>query len=226
MPRKSSRIKAIRLWSRRVLTPLVFLGVLSWLVAGYTISVPAPPANPNDLCDIFEEHPKWYDHAAASEQRWGTPIPVQMAFVYYESSFRSHIRPPRQRLFDAIPWSRPTTAYGYAQALDPAWADYMQDAGSVFATRDQIRHALDFIGWYNARTRSQVGIDQGNAEHLYLAYHEGPTGYERGYHLKKPAVQALADRVGRRAERYAGQLRQCDAQLRCRRWYQFGPFCE
>ena len=39
-------------------------------------------------------------------------------------------------------------------------------------------------------------------------------------------VIATADRVQRVAQSYGAQLRQCEARFRCRKWYQFGPFCQ
>ncbi|WP_223807869.1 lysozyme-like domain containing protein [Marinobacter sp. R17] len=206
--------------------PIIAVGALSWLIGGYRVLVPAPPTNPDNICDIFSEHPDWYDEAAASQARWGTPIATQIAFVRQESAFQSRIQPPRTKLFGVIPWSRPTSAFGYAQALDPAWGEYMEDAGSVFADRSQMKHALDFIGWYNARTHRQLGLSLDNTRDLYLAYHEGPTGFVRQSYKKRPWVQRVANRVTTHATTYAAQLEQCEAQLRCRHIYQFWPFCE
>ncbi|WP_207308949.1 lysozyme-like domain containing protein [Marinobacter salicampi] len=210
---------------RHRVLPVVFIMLLAWLIGGFEILVPAPPQNQNDICEIFSDHPDWYDYARASEQRWGIPIPIQMAFVHYESSFRSHVRPPRTRLFGLIPWARPSTAYGYAQALDPAWADYMKEAGGLYAQRTQMQHALDFIGWYNHKSLEGLDIAPTNAHHLYLAYHEGRTGYLRGSFRNKPSVQKVARRVAAKAASYTAQLPHCEAELRCRRFYQFPPFC-
>ncbi len=220
-----NRLKRLRWHGTHTVVPILLIGALSWLSRGYTVDVPTPPLSPDNACAIFMEHPSWYDAARASRERWGTPIATQLAFVYYESSFRSHVRPPRTRLFDIIPWSRPTSAYGYAQAVDPAWRDYMEDAGSMFASRSQMKHALDFIGWYNHRSHQQVGIALTNPRDLYLAYHEGPTGFRQGRHHHKPEVIKLADRVANRAALYRSQLPECEPELRCRRFYQFGPFC-
>tara|TARA_R100001440_G_scaffold26791_2_gene43786 strand:+ start:4494 stop:5138 length:645 start_codon:yes stop_codon:yes gene_type:complete len=205
--------------------PLLVLGVLAWLIGGYRILVPPPPTNQNDVCEIFREHPQWYDYAVESEARWGTPVATQMAFVRQESAFQSHIRPPRTRLWDVIPWRRPSSAYGYAQAQDPAWADYMEDAGSLFAQRTQMNHALDFIGWYNALSHQYVGISLNNPEALYLAYHEGRTGYRRGDYRKRPWVQKIARKVANRASVYDGQLQECRQEFECRHFYEIWPFC-
>lgn len=187
---------------------------------------PAPPRDQSNICEIFREQPKWYDYARKSEQKWGTPIATQMAFIQKESSFRSHVRPPRKRLLGFIPWSRPSSAKGYAQAQDPAWGEYQSDAGSVMARRTHMKHATDFIGWYNHRTHRQAGVSLNNPEHLYLAYHEGVGGYRRGVWREKPQVRRVASEVNTRAARYQSQLATCESEFRCRRFYQFWPFCQ
>ena len=63
---------------------LPVLGVVlgTWATLRFSLLAPDPPVNPDNVCDIFREHTVWYDYARASEQRWGTPIATQMAFVY------------------------------------------------------------------------------------------------------------------------------------------------
>ena len=184
-----------------------------------------PPERADNICYIFEEYPRWYDHARRAEQRWGTPIPVQIAFVHQESGFRHNVRPPREYLFGFIPQRRPSSAYGYAQAITPAWSDYREATGRHNARRTNMAHALDFIGWYNDISHRRLNIPPYDAERLYLAYHEGHTGYARGAYRHKPQVQQIARRVSRRAQNYAAQLEACESRLRCRRFYQFWPFC-
>lgn len=72
-----------------------------------TACATTPPKQQDDLCEIFEQEPNWYDHAYTSERRWGVPIAVQMAIVQRESSFRARVRPERTRLLGFIPWRRP-----------------------------------------------------------------------------------------------------------------------
>lgn len=206
--------------------PVAGLLIGIWATLRFSLLAPDPPARPENLCDIFREHPVWYDYASASQQRWGTPIATQMAFVFYESSFRSHARPPRTRLWGLIPWARPTTAFGYAQALDPAWQEYLAaNDGDWLTVRSDMKYALDFVGWYNRLSHQQLGIPYTAPRELYLAYHEGRTGYARRSFDRKPQLQALASRVRARAYRYHNQLQQCEAEFQCWRWYQFWPFC-
>ena len=56
---------------------------------------PAAGADDN-ICLIFAEKADWFDDAARAE-RWDIPIPVLMAIMYQESSFRAKAKPPRLR---------------------------------------------------------------------------------------------------------------------------------
>lgn len=172
-----------------------------------------PPERPDDLCAVFEEKPGWYHDARAMEKAWGVPIHVGMAFVHRESSYVSDARPPRGRLLWVIPWTRPSSAYGYAQATNEAWQDYRRDTRRRLADRADFDDAMDFIGWYNHRSATSLGIRLDDAYHLYLAYYEGPTGYRRGSWRGKPTVKGYAQKVANRASRYKAQLARCEDDL-------------
>lgn len=184
-----------------------------------------PPSDPDNICNIFRQYPHWYDAARDSESRWGTPIPVQMAFVHQESAYQHRARPKRRKILGFIPGSRPSSARGYAQAQDPAWKDYVRATGNRGARRTRIDDALDFIGWYNSVSQSRLGLAPADARNLYLAYHEGHTGYQRGGWKHNGGLQNVAGRVANRASQYTTQLAACEDEFRCRRWYQFWPFC-
>lgn len=203
---------------------LVLTAVSAFVLAGCATT---PPQRQDNLCEIFEQEPGWYDHAYTSERRWGVPIPVQMAIVQRESSFRARVKPARTRLLGFIPWRRPSSASGYAQAQDPAWQDYLEMTGrsTWFTSRADMADALDFIGWYNYTSHRRLGIRRNDAYNLYLAYHEGRTGYERGSWRDKPKVQQTAREVTQRAERYAKQLPACEDRFRCAAWWKVWPFC-
>ncbi|MFI2819262.1 transglycosylase SLT domain-containing protein [Vreelandella piezotolerans] len=195
------------------------------LLSGCATFAPSPPEDQTNICEIFREQPSWYDYAKESEEKWGTPIATQMAFIQRESSFRSHVRPDRKYYLGFIPGPRPSSAKGYAQAQDPVWGEYEDQAGSLFARRTHMKHATDFIGWYNARTRAQTGISLNNPEHLYYAYHEGAGGYQRGTYRSKPQVLNAGRQVASLSNRYQAQLNSCQAEFQCRKFYQVWPFC-
>lgn len=203
-------------------------GVLGVLLAALLLAtgcgtVP-PPKRQHNICEIFKQYPDWYDYARKSERQWGTPVSVQMAFVRHESSFRSHAKPAGRWLW-FIPFGRPSTATGYAQATNPVWSDYKKERGSFFSSRSDMEDALDFIGWYNHGTWRQLGIARDDAYRLYLAYHEGRGGYRRGTWRDKPQVQEVARRVNRTADLYASQLARCEARFQCDSWHEVWPLC-
>ncbi|WP_292359161.1 MULTISPECIES: hypothetical protein [unclassified Methylophaga] len=214
-----------RLFKRRALQCLMLSGLFAFLT-GCSLLPPDPPANQNNICSIFREQPQWYDYAKASEQTWGSPIATQMAFIHSESGFRSNIRPPRRKLLGFIPWSRSSSAYGYAQAQNPVWGEYMKDVGNPLARRTHMKYATDFIGWYNQRTQNRLNITLDNPTHLYLAYHEGQTGYRLASYRQKPRVIDTARQVGERSRLFSSQLSQCEQEFKCRRFYQIGPLCK
>jgi hypothetical protein len=188
--------------------------VTAILVASLHACASKPPARPDDLCAIFDEKRSWYKHARSAEKRWGMPIPVGMAFIFKESSYQSDARPERDKVLWVIPWTRPSSAYGYAQATNEAWKDYRRDTRRTFVARDDIRDALDFVGWYNDRSHKMLGLDKADAYSLYLAYYVGPTGYRRGVWRNKPEVRGYARRVADRAYRYQAQLNRCEDQFK------------
>jgi hypothetical protein len=182
------------------------------------------PRQQHDLCAVFDQHPNWYDYAKASEDKWGVPAHILMAFVRHESSYKHNARPPI-KWFLFIPLGRPSSAKGYAQVLDPAWQDYKQSTGGLFKSRSNMKDALDFVGWYNHKSNQLLGISKWDPKNLYFAYHEGHGGYRRGTYRNKKWLLRVAGRVDRTAREYGAQLRRCEGELRCRRWYQVWPLC-
>ena len=168
-----------------------------------------PPSNPDNLCAIFKERPKWQRAARKAERRWGIAAPVMMAVMHKESSYDKNAKPPRTKLLWVIPWKRESSAYGFAQATDAAWKDYLAATNNRFADRDDFADAVDFVGWYLNRVHRQAGVAASNARHLYLAYYSGVGGYRRGTWKNNAWLKGTADKVSARSSRYAQQLRGC-----------------
>jgi len=180
----------------------------------------APPRHTDNICQIFAQHPDWYDAAHHAQKRWRTPINVLMAFVNRESSFREHARPKRH-WFLFIPLPRKSSAYGYAQAQDPVWKEYEKENGHWFKSRSDMDDALDFIGWYTDKIHRELGISRWDPRHLYIAYHEGIGGYRSGRWRHNRHLLKVAAGVDWRARQYGAQLKHCEKRFRCRHWYQF-----
>ena len=171
-----------------------------------------PPTTSDDVCAVLADKPGWYRSVLRAERRWGVPAPVQLAILFQESSFRARARPPRRWLWGIIPGPRPSTAYGYAQVLDGTWRSY-QDAVDHRARRNHFPAVADFVSWYGDEIHRQTGITKTDARNLYLAYHEGPSGYQRGSHRSKEWLLGVALRVQARSARYGHQLDACGTQL-------------
>jgi hypothetical protein len=184
-------------------------------------SATKPPQRPDDACAIFREKKGWYEEALDASKRWGVPIAIQLAFIRQESSFDGDAKPPRRKILGFIPGPRPSNAEGYAQALESTWNEYRKATGASGADRDEFGDAVDFIGWYNSRSAKMCGIPKDDAYRLYLAYHEGPTGYRRGTHRRKAWLLGTAERVASRAARYGSQLSRCERELtpKARGWF-------
>jgi hypothetical protein len=185
--------------------------------------VTSPPREPDNLCAIFFEKDDWYDDAADARDEWGSPIPVMMAIMHQESSFKAKAKPPRKKIFGFIPGPRPSDAYGYSQAKKSTWKEYKRSAGRYGADRDDFADAIDFIGWYNYQSHRRSGISRSDPYRLYLAYHEGHGGYNRGTYKRKQWLQGVARKVERRAGTYTAQLAVCEEELKDRGWF-FGWF--
>ncbi len=183
-----------------------------------------PPQYPDDICMIFREHPDWYAKADEAGNKWGIPIPVLMAIMHQESRFVSDAKPPRTTCLWIFPGPRPSTAYGYAQALDETWEKYKDETGNWGADRDEFQDAVDFVGWYCRRNSILCNITPDDAFHQYLAYHEGQGGYNAKTYERKPALKKIALSVKRRALEYSRQLSACEQEFAPRGRCCFWPF--
>lgn len=184
--------------------------VITLLVLGGCAS---QPANPDNLCDIFEEKRSWYRAAQASAKRWGGPIHVPMAMMHQESAFQDDAKPPFRWFLGFIPLGRASSAYGYSQALNGTWASYQREAGGRFRDRDDFDDAIDFMFWYMDKSYRANGVSKWDARAQYLNYHEGQGGYARASYKNKPWLIKVAGKVDTRAKIYAAQYKGCKKQL-------------
>lgn len=167
------------------------------------------PHHMDDACAVIQQRPHYLQAMKVTQAKWGVPISVQMAVLYQESKFIGNARTPHQFVLGVIPRGRQSSAYGYAQALDSTWDDYRQEQNRSGARRDNIRDALDFMGWYIDGTTIRLGISKSDAENQYLAYHEGRSGYANQSYKSKRWLVDVAKRVGNRADMYHTQLLTC-----------------
>ena len=157
----------------------------------------------------MRERPGYLRAFRAAERKWGVPVHVQMATIHQESKFVSDARTPHRYALGVIPVGRQSSAFGYSQALDGTWDEYVSDQRRFRARRDRIRDATDFMGWYMAQSRRELGIALTDARNQYLAYHDGRAGYRRGTWKRKAWLVDVSGEVARRAEMYRQQLPRC-----------------
>ena len=169
------------------------------------------PQNTSNSCSIFNERYLWYKHAKKTEQKWGTPIYIQLAIIKMESNFDWLAKPPRKKLFKIIPFKRPSSSFGYSQAVKGTWKQYKNETGNKLATRTRFKDSVDFIGWYTDKTESLLKISKKDAFRQYLAYHEGWGGYKNYKNNQKVIV--LAKKVEKQSNKYKAQLQDCQKRL-------------
>ncbi len=180
-----------------------------------------PSSKANDVCSIFNHYDHWYWAAQDAQKKWGVPIHILMAMIHQESTFNGGAAPPRTKILWVIPWKRPTSAYGYCQAVDSTWDMYKKANNKSFVFRNNFADAVDFMGWYCNEAHKRAGVKKHDALALYLAYHEGIGGYRKGSYRTKPWLMQTAKKVRSRAIKYKSQLKKCKSSLRSKPWYRF-----
>ena len=169
------------------------------------------PKNTSDSCSIFNERYLWYKYTKRTEQKWGTPIYLQLAIIKMESDFDWLAKPERQKIFKVIPYKRPSSSFGYSQAVKGTWDQYKKETNNKLATRARFRDSVDFIGWYTDKTEKILKISKNDVYRQYLAYHEGWGNYKNYKNNQKVII--LAKKVTEQANEYRKQLKKCQKRL-------------
>ena len=177
------------------------------------------PSNTANSCSIFSEKDFWYKYAKLSEQKWGTPIYIQLAIIKIESNFDSLAKPPRQKLFKILPHKRPSSSFGYSQAVKGTWEQYKKETGNNLAVRTRFKDSVDFIGWYTNKTESILKISKKDAFKQYIAYHEGWGNYKN--YKKNNKIINLAKKVEKQSNIYKEQLQKCESSLNSNKYIIF-----
>lgn len=185
----------------------VMLGVL--IACNSDPDGPAPK-NQDNACSILDQRPGWINGLRASEQKWGVPVSVQMAIIWKESSFRQYARPRKEAKGSSSSGELRSSAYGFSQALDGTWEWYQKDTGQHSRRRDNFNDASDFIGWYSQQSLARSNVAQNDPYNLYLTYHQGHGGYNRGSHLSQSWLLQVARQVRNRESAYRAQLPYCN----------------
>ena len=177
------------------------------------------PKNTADGCSIFSERYFWYKHVKKTEKKWGTPVHLQLAFIKMESEFDWLAKPPRHKLFKVIPYKRPSSSFGYSQAVKGTWEQYKKENEKPLATRARFKDSVDFIGWYTSKSETILKISKQDAFKQYLAYHEGWGNFK--HYKKNKKVIGLAKKVEKQSNIYKKQLFKCKNSLNKKKYIIF-----
>ena len=175
------------------------------------LSCSSIPQNTSDGCSIFSERYFWYKYTKKTEKKWGTPINLQLAIIKMESDFDWLAKPQRQKIFKVIPYKRPSSSWGYSQAVKGTWKQYKKETNNKFARRTRFKDSVDFIGWYTSKTKKILKISMEDSFRQYIAYHEGWGNYKN--YKKNKKVILLAKKVEKQSKIYQKQLYNCRNKL-------------
>ena len=177
------------------------------------------PQNTSDGCSIFSERYLWYKYAKKTEKKWGTPINLQLAIIKMESDFDWLAKPARQKLFKVIPYKRPSSSFGYSQAIKGTWKQYKDETGNKYALRTRFKDSVDFIGRYTNKTEKILKVSKKDAFRQYIAYHEGWGNYKN--YKSNQKVIVLAKKVEGYSNKFKKQLNKCSKSLTTRKYIIF-----
>ena len=187
---------------------LIYLIVLFFLTSCSSV-----PKYPSDACKIFSEKYLWYKHAKTSATKYGAPVHIILAFVNKESGFNRWAKPKRTKLFKIVPYKRPSSSFGYSQAVKKTWELYKEETSNPLALRTRFKDSVMFIGWYINKTNKINKIPKNDSYRQYLNYYLGWGNYaKKTYKTDKKAV-IYAKSVEKQSKIYKGQLRECQKKL-------------
>ena len=171
------------------------------------------PKYTNDACKIFGEKYLWYKYSKKSADTYGAPINIILAFISKESGFNRWAKPKRNRIFKIIPYKRPSTSFGYSQAVNKTWELYKSETNNSLALRSRFKDSVMFIGWYMKKTNKINKIPFNDPYRQYLNYYLGWGNYaKKVYKTDKKAI-IYAKAVEKQSKIYKSQLRQCQKSL-------------
>ena len=183
------------------------------LILLFATACSSVPKYPQNACKIFGQKYLWYKSAKKSSDTYGAPIHIILAFVNKESGFNRWAKPKRNKLFKIIPYKRPSSSFGYSQAVNKTWEMYKTETNNPLALRTRFKDSVMFIGWYMSKTKKINKIPMEDSYRQYLNYYLGWGSYaNKDYKTDKKAV-ILAKSVEKQSKIYKNQLRECQKNL-------------
>lgn len=196
--------------TRLLLPPLLLLALAGCATA--------PPSNPENICAIFREKPDWHDAALKVQKKWGAPVPVPMAMMYQESSFKHDAVPPRYYFLGFIPGPRQ-----FRLRLRPGQG---RDLG-------RLQERCGRLGFQPRRLRRRAGFhglvhEQDPAHQRRVQVRRlwpipelprGWTGYRNRSYDRKAWLKTVSQKVQARAQKFAAQYKSCESDLTRGGWF-------
>lgn len=165
---------------------------------------------PFDACLMLKENKDWKKNLVKANQKYDVPISVILSIIKQESSFYHKARPINYNRKWFWQPKYLSSAYGFAQAIDGTWGDYINHTRNSSAKRTRFSDAVDFVGWYTSQASHQLGINKKDAYNLYLAYHEGFGNYRKRTYKRKKFLLNAANKVKRYSYTYSKQINHCN----------------
>ena len=187
--------------------------IIYFIILLFLTSCSSVPKYPADACKIFGEKYLWYKHAKKSSDKYGAPIHIILAFVDKESGFNRWAKPKRTKLFKIIPYKRPSSSFGYSQAVKKTWEQYKKETDNPLALRTRFKDSVFFIGLYINKTNKINKVPYDDPYRQYLNYYLGWGSYSnQAYKTDKKAI-ILAKSVQKKSKIYKSQLKECQKSL-------------
>jgi len=194
---------------KKILNKNLFYLIIFFLIVSCT-SVPKYPQN---ACKIFGENYLWYKSAKKSSETYGAPIHIILAFVNKESGFNRWAKPKRTKLFKIVPYKRPSSSFGYSQAVKKTWELYKTETNNPLALRTRFKDSVMFIGWYIQKTSKINKVPLNDSYRQYLNYYLGWGNYSKKIYKSDKKAMIYAKKVEKLSKIYKSQLKGCQKIL-------------
>ena len=187
--------------------------LIYFIIFFFIVSCSSVPRHPLNACKIFDERYLWYKHIKKSSETYDVPAYIILAFVNKESGFNRWAKPKRTKLFKVIPYKRPSSSFGYSQAVKKTWELYKTETDNPLALRTRFKDSVMFIGWYINKTNKINKIPLNDPYRQYLNYYLGWGNYSNKVYKTDKKSVIFAKNVEKQSEIYKSQLRECQKIL-------------
>ena len=187
--------------------------IIYFIIFLFITSCSSVPKYPQNACKIFGEKYLWYKHSKKSSEVYGAPIHIILAFVNKESGFYRWAKPKRKKLFKIIPYKRPSSSFGYSQAVNKTWELYKTETNNPLALRTRFKDSVMFIGWHIKKTKKINNVPLNDAYRQYLNYYLGWGSYSKQVYKTDKNSIIFAKNVEKQSKIYKKQLKECQNSL-------------